>query len=367
VREIDFEREGLLDGLDGGNERAARRELLERLVEAGAGIDQLKRAVEQDRLALLPMELLFEAECRHTVAEVAREAGVDVDFLIRDLVASGVPRPEPDDRVLGDQELEAARALPLVFDSGMSEEQVLKLSSIFGNALSQVVDAVVEVALEDFMRPGDTELDYALRLGDVARNLVPTLGPFLQATAHSQLRERIAHEIVGRAEIAAGRLPGSRPVTVGFADLVGFTSLSERADVEQVSELVARFTDTAAQVAEAPVRLVKMIGDEAMLAAPDPEPLLASLLDLVDAAGRRGLPELRVGVAAGTAIERAGDWYGRPVNLASRITDNGRPGAVLASEDVVERVDSGFAFEHVGEASLKGIDGPVALYRVTRG
>ena len=116
-------------------------------------------------------------------------------------------------------------------------------------------------------------------------------------------------------------MPGGRAVAICFADMVGFTSLSEQLEIEELGEVTQRFTDLAGEVAEPPVRLVKTIGDEAMLASEDPERARRA----VARADRRGRRRRPAAAAAGRrrggdAVRRAGDWYGRPVNLAARIT-----------------------------------------------
>jgi adenylate cyclase len=73
---------------------------------------------------------------------------------------------------------------------------------------------------------------------------------------------------------------------------------------------------------------------------------------------------LRAGVARGPALARGGDWYGRPVNLASRITGIAYPGSVLVSEEVKESSSNGHRWSFAGERRLKGIDGRVKLWRV---
>ena len=92
--------------------------------------------------------------------------------------------------------------------------------------------------------------------------------------------------------------------------------------------MTGRLGELAAAVVEPPVRLVKMIGDAAMVVGPEPGPVVEAALALVEAAENEGedFPLLRAGVASGQALARAGDWYGRPVNLASRITAIARPG-----------------------------------------
>jgi adenylate cyclase len=118
------------------------------------------------------------------------------------------------------------------------------------------------------------------------------------------------------------------------------------------------------------VRLVKTIGDAAMLVSPDAEPLLGAALDLVDAgdAAGEGFPRLRAGVAHGDALLRGGDWYGRPVNLASRITGFARAGSVVAAKEVRERAaGEAYAWSFAGRRRFRGVSGEVTVFRVRRG
>ena len=116
------------------------------------------------------------------------------------------------------------------------------------------------------------------------------------------------------------------------------------------------------------MRLVKLIGDAAMLVGPEPGAVLDAALELVERASREGgdFPILRAGVASGEAVGRGGDWYGRPVNLASRITDRARPGSVLAAEQVHDALEDSYDWSFAGGRRLKGIDGEVKLYRARR-
>ena len=114
-----------------------------------------------------------------------------------------------------------------------------------------------------------------------------------------------------------------------------------------------------------PVRLVKMVGDAAMFVSPDAEAAMAAAIDLVEAASAEGddFPELRAGLARGAALPRGGDWYGRPVNMAARITGIARPGSVLASEDAKDAAGDGFDYSFAGERRLKGIKDEIKLFR----
>ena len=87
-----------------------------------------------------------------------------------------------------------------------------------------------------------------------------------------RLREQMREAVVSQAELQAGRLAGSQPITVGFVDIVGFTKLGEDVAPEDLGPVVRSFERAVADAVEPPVRLVKTIGDAAMLVAPEPGP-----------------------------------------------------------------------------------------------
>ena len=132
--------------------------------------------------------------------------------------------------------------------------------------------------------------------------------------------------------------------------------------------MAGRLADMAADVAERPVRLIKTIGDGAMLVSPEPPALVEAALSLVDAADSEGedFPPMRSGIAYGHALNRRGDWYGRPVNLASRVCDVARPGSVLATREVRDATADGYRWSSAGRKRVKGVREPVPVYRVRR-
>jgi adenylate cyclase len=155
-------------------------------------------------------------------------------------------------------------------------------------------------------------------------------------------------------------------VTVGFVDIVGFTELGEEIAPEDLGSVVRSFERSVADAVDPPVRLVKTIGDAAMLVAPEPGPVVDTVLSLVDRSKDDG-PLLRGGVASGEGLPRAGDWYGRPVNLASRLTSFARRGTVVTSSEVREAAgDDGYDWSAVGSRRFKGVRGNVDVYRVRR-
>jgi adenylate cyclase len=168
------------------------------------------------------------------------------------------------------------------------------------------------------------------------------------------------------AQREAGSAQRTQQIVVCFADLVGFTTLGSQIDPQELGSVAGRFAELAADVASEPVRLVKTIGDAAMFVSPQPTPMVASALSLVESVEQADLPALRAGVASGPALQRAGDWYGNGVNLASRVTGAARPGSVLCTEDVRDAAADDFAWSFAGRQRLKGLREPVPLYRARR-
>lgn len=363
---IDFEAEGLLKGTR-GNAREARRELLEELAADGVPLEDLRRAVEEDRLALLPVERVLEAEGRrYTVGEVAELGGVEEELLRRNRLALGLPDPGPDEAAFTEEDVAAAKRMAALRQAGLADEGILEVSRVIGLALGQVAAASRALIAEATLAAGGTEADVGRRLAQGARDFTPMMGPLLEYVLNLHLRELVRSDVIGRAEIAAGRLPGAQDVTACFADMVGFTKLGEELPPEELGALTGRLGVLASGVADPPVRLVKMIGDAAMLVSPDQDALLEAALELVRRAEAEseGFPPLRAGLASGAALARAGDWYGRPVNLASRVTAIAYPGSVLVTQEVRDAAGGDYRWSFAGERRLKGIDGRVKLYRV---
>jgi len=125
-RLADFERAGLLDDVTGEEERRARADLLEDLSDAGVSLDELRRAVAEERLALLPVELVFTRDAKYTVSEVARETGFGQEAVLRNWLALGLPRPAPEDRAFSEAEVEGLGTLRRLQDLGVPEEAQLE-------------------------------------------------------------------------------------------------------------------------------------------------------------------------------------------------------------------------------------------------
>ncbi len=338
-RRIDFEAEGLLDGVE-GEARAARLDLLERLAAEGVPLEELREAVAAGRLTLLPVERGIAGDGpRYTREEVAELSGADLDLLQRASAALGIPYPDAGERVLTEADLEAARRVKAFLDAGLPEDGIIQVARTIGMGTARIADANRELIRRTLMQPGDTERDLALRFAAAAEHMLPIFEPTLLYAQRAHLLEQIRRDVIGAADLASGEMGATTEVSVCFADLVGFTKLGEEIAPEELGLVAGRLEEMATAVAEPPVRLVKTIGDAAMLVSPDAEAMTDAALRLVEASEEEGeeFPSLRAGIARGPALAQAGDYYGRSVNLASRITGIAKPGSVLVDEDAKER------------------------------
>jgi adenylate cyclase len=365
----DWDAEGLLDPLEDEGDRQARRTLLDELCADGFSLDELRRATQEDRLVLLPVERALggAGHARYTLPEVVERAGASRELAETNLRAAGVPMPGDEDVVFDDADVENLRRVNELVASGVPEESVFDLVRTISSGMARIADATRTVIGESLLRPGDTELDLARRYTAAARGLAPMSGPALEYAFKYHLREAIRNDVVDRSSRVAGRLGAGTDITVSFADLVGFTRLGEELGPDEIGGVVDRLGELASDVAQRPVQLIKLIGDAAMLVSPEPEPLLDASLALVEASEQEGngFPPLRAGVATGPALTRGGDWYGRPVNLASRITAIARPGSVLTSSDVHDAVgEEAYRWSFAGRRKIKGMRGEQPLFRV---
>jgi adenylate cyclase len=264
--------------------------------------------------------------------------------------------------------VEAAKRAKSFLDAGLPEEGVLETSRLIGISMANLAEANVDLVGEVFTQPGVDERELALRYAAAAETMAPLLGETLLHAYRIHLRERIRQAVITEAEVAAGRVSGTDEVTIAFADLVGFTRLGESLEIEQIGDLTRRLFEHASDAARPPVRLVKMIGDAAMFASRESEPLLDAVLGLVESAGSEEIPPLRAGIARGQALGRGGDYYGRPVNLAARITNFARPDSVVVDQAVKDSIadtdGSLFDFSFAGKRHFKGIQGEVPVHRL---
>ena len=362
---MDWEAEGLLDGLDDEGPRKGRIELLEYLHDEGCSVEELRTAVAEDRLVLLPVERLLAGGESYSQRQIVEATGLDLEQLREFRRALGLATPDPDAEVLGAADLEGAKDTAAIVEAGFSTEETLEVTRVLGREMARFAEALRVLFAQTFLEPGDSEVELARRLQKAAEDLLPLSSRLLDHVFLLHMQQLLRNDVLGIAERTAGKLSDTTETAIAFADLVGFTELGESVDVEELGGLAGRLTRLASDVVEQPVRVVKQIGDAIMLVSPDAAAAVATCLELIERAeGEDGFPPLRAGVAYGSAVNRWGDWFGSTVNVASRLTARARPGAVLASEAVKEQAgDDAFAWSSAGEKKLKGLNKPLMTYR----
>ena len=359
----------LLDGLD-GTARTERAELIEWLLDQGITADEMRST--SPPLLLASRHLVGDDGTYVSARDISESHGIDLMLLQRVQRAIGLARVDDPDAVVHMRaDGEAAAYAQRFVELGLHPDQVVLVVRVLAEGLSRAAEVMRYTALSAIMRPGASEVDIAKASKALVSQIAPILGPMIQDMLFMQLRHMMETEAVNAGERAAGKpLPGARQVTVGFADLVGFTRLGEVVSAEELGQLANRLADLARDVTAPPVRFIKTIGDAVMLVCPEPMPLLDTVLKLVEIVDSdNDFPRLRAGAASGMAVSRAGDWFGSPINVASRVTGVARPGTVLVADSVWEAVsDTGqFQASFASSRRLKGIKNEVKLFRVRRG
>jgi adenylate cyclase len=364
---MDWDAEGLVEGLEDDEARAARRRLLDELHADGASLEDLRAAVAEDRLVLLSVERKLTSDPRYTARELSERTGMELDVMNASRRALGLPVPGPDERVFGEDDLDMVELGVQHRRAGFADEDALEVARVLGRGMAGYAEATLSLVGQTFAEPGISELELAHRYAAVAELLMPLAGPWLEQVFSAHLRQLLRSEAITQEQRRTGRLGGAQEATVAFADLVGFTELGESVPLEELGTVAAELSRLAADAVEPPVRIVKQIGDAVMLVSPQPAPMVETTLTLIERADDdEHLPALRAGVACGAAVNRWGDWFGTPVNLASRLTTRARPGSVLVTAQVREHAADGFEWSDAGPKRLKGFSSPVHAFRARR-
>ena len=366
--EFDVESSGLLDGLT-GRSRVERAELIPWLLDQGVTVEQIRESFAP--MLLSARQVLGDDGTYLSAREISEQVGLDIDVLNRFHRASGLPQvDDPDALVFMRPDADTAVHIKRFLELGIDPEQLLTVVRVLAEGLSNAAEVMRSAALGPVLYPGVSELEIAKGSQKLVSMAAPLLGPMIEDMLLLQLRHAAETDAVNASERRAGApLPGARMVACAFADLVGFTRLGEELPPEGIELLANRLADLARDVAVTPVRLIKTIGDAVMFVSTDTAALLDVMLALIDATeADELLPQLRVGVAYGPAVSRAGDWFGSPVNLASRVTSVARPGSVLVTAAAHEQIgdDARFHWSYAGDRRLRGIRDDVDLYRLRR-
>jgi adenylate cyclase len=311
----------------------------------GVSAEEFDEALADDRVDLLVVDrLLLPGSTPKTGEEVSQSSGIPLEQADRLWRALGFPEAggEP---VFNEQDVDALRTIRGLAELGLSsEEYSVQLTRVIGQSMSRVADALVasaDAAAQETGRPSwaTSSEDDGLLLAEAVAFSSEIVFPSIEKLLVYAWRRHIQAAARRRVSMRrAGSIEGAMMtrLTVGFADMVGFTALSSQLTAEALARVVDRFEELAhTTVVNGGGRPVKMIGDEVMFVTSDPRSAVRIALDLVDAyADDELLSDVRVGLATGPVLMREGDFFGSVVNRAHRTVSIADAGTVLCGEEV---------------------------------
>jgi adenylate cyclase len=348
--------------------------------EAGLPLDGIGRAVDAGRLSFGFLEgasyRRWATRSGPTYGEAARNAGMTLPTMISLLESMGFAPGDEDERMRSD-ELEVLPLVQFSLSSGLMDEALIsRVGRIYADSLRRITLAETEVYHERMELPmlaaGLTQSEIMRVASQVSEGFPPLMDRAIMAAYRRQQQLAWLSDMVEHVEAALDEagvpLRQGRTPAMGFLDLAGYTRLTEeqgdRAAAELASSLDVVVHRTARDEGGLPV---KWLGDGVMMYFRDPAGAVEASLRLVEEIPRAGLPPAHVGVAAGPVVAQAGDYFGRTVNMASRISARAGAGQVLVNEAVVESgTPSDVAFKELGDVELKGIPRPVRIFEAHR-
>jgi len=354
---------------------ADRAALIDFALRRGTSQAEVKTAAVEGRLPLLALERVVAGHASLTGRQVAEHAGVPFELASSVWRALGLPTQDLDQPLFTRQEVHAMRVVGAM-RSVFTEDDLVEAASVIGRAMAEVSAASVELfrrrVTTAFVDAGLGELEIALRLAAMSELLIPPLEPMLETALRHHLQAAVQTEAALPLEASQTPAASELELGVAFADLVGFTQISEQLSPLELGKVVARLLRRAEPELQARnARIVKSIGDAIMFTARDPVDCCRAAVDLVAAAADDGsLPPVRAGVAYGPVLRAYADFFGRTVNVASRLCDAAAPAEVLFHS--AEPIDdarwrqAGLLAASGKRTRLKGIDGAIQTFSVRR-
>src|SRR3954466_800527 len=355
-----------------------RARLASACVEAGLPLEGIGEAIRRRLLTLsmldLPQYAHWSGYANETYEQLAERTGLPVEFFAQAHEAAGFPPAAPTDRVRED-ELGSIPATQIALAFGFPMESVLRVYRVYGENLRRIAQVESQQYHEHIDVPlqqqGLSHAEVFAQGSAFGEQIMEVLDAALLATYHRHREAAWMGDLVEHIEAALdeGGLDAKlkRPPAMVFLDLTGYTKLTEeRGDAAAASMARALSSLVSSTARRHGGEAVKFLGDGVMFYFPDPGQAVLASLEMVSLTEEAGLPPAHVGIASGPVIKQDGDYFGRTVNLASRISGKAGAREVLVAPGVAELCsDLGTEFESVGSAELKGVQRPLELFRAT--
>ncbi len=311
----------------------------------------MNRSELRDDLA----RLILGGDLALTSSEVAHKGGLSLEDGQRLWRALGFP-DTGEAVAYGESDVDAVATVAATIESGLlDEETVFRITRALGTTMSRLADWQVSTLVDQVER--DVEGGKAASRLQAAVGLATEAAPgFEQLMIYAWRRHLAAAAARMEALGAADRELLSTVMTVGFADLSRFTLLSNELDDSTLGALVENFETRCTDIVTSHGgRVIKTLGDAVLFVTLDPPEGTRTALDLVaQIASRDDMPDIRVGLATGSAISRLGDVFGPPVNLAARLSHVARSNRVLIDEATAATLGDEFDTRTLPPRPLRG-------------
>jgi class 3 adenylate cyclase len=342
-----------------------RLELIEFLEAQGCTFEEMVAANERGRLfALSGDRIVIPGRDGFSLADIAAAGGADPAAVAAVWRALGFVEAAPDEPVASEADVAAVQTvLDLASLTGLPA--ALGVARVVAAGLTRISEAVSTVVRTQVpalaLQVSGSEVATARTFGQIA-TFVPRMGAALDALFRHHLESaRMNWERSDSGELADS---GGVRLGVGFADLAGFTGLTESLTLPELSNLLTVFEEVADEVVRgADGRVVKYIGDAVMFVTHDAPSAVCAARGLLDAAEARGM-QARAGVTIGEVLALEGDYFGPVVNLAARLVSMAGVGEVLVTAEVVDRLDGKVDVEALGLRPVRGFTQPIELARL---
>ena len=361
----------LAEGLhDPTRDDPSRLLLLRRCLELGLTVDEIRGAGD-DLIDLAVQRLLAGGEETLTIAEVASKAGVPLLRAEQITRASGINGPAVAERCYSEGDVALVSTVGLAFDL-LGEEAALQMVRVGAAAVARLGDTAMSAFLTSVGARASRDAS-GLQLIDAnqaAIEMLPRFGDVLIHMLMHYLRQAYRPRSEASVDAVLGQGLDTRELAMGFADLVGSATVTDRKSLAELNTALDIFERTATDIITAGGgRVVKFIGDEVMFRADSADIACSVAIDLVDFVRTDpALPPLRAGLAFGEVLSREGDYYGPVVNLASRITKFAPLHGVVATADMTDALTApnDFTIHRLGAIEMRGISEPVELATLSR-
>ena len=337
-----------------------------RLRDRGHSIADIHAAMRDGRLAFGYVEDLLPAIGReHTLKEASKITGLESALIERIYATLGFSAGTAER--IGEEDLEMLQHVAVVLRSGYPFAAFLQLMRVYGQSLEQIADAEVRLfhlyVHEPLMRDGIDGHEVAERVDGLVAELLPLVPPVIDLVHRRFLRHFVEQDVISHMEVDADGFAGElghMRVAIAFADLAGYTQLTEQRGDEEAATVVERFVANVTHTLPDDARIIKTVGDEVMVVSTDTAGLADWALGFQLMIPDR--PQPRIGIHAGDVVYRDGDYFGGEVNRASRVAARAAAGEVLVTQAVIAAAGRHIEFDRIGEVRLKGFTEATELF-----